>query len=229
MTSRPSRAEEAAVRVVIADDHPVVREGLRAMLKAPGVTVVGEARNGAEVVERVREVKPDVVLMDVKMPTMDGIAATQAIKEESAGTSVIMITSFETKDYLRRAIAAGAAGYLIKGASRETLIQAVKMVRQGGSLVDAELLSGLFDDDRVAGSDEEAANDGLLASLTTRELEVLRLLAAGLTNKEIATKVHYSVGTVKNVVQRIIEKLHVSDRTQAAVMAVRAGLEIAIE
>ena len=229
MSKRAALAETVsggAIKVLIVDDHPVVREGLRAMLKSPGISVVGEARGGGEAVERTRELNPDVVLMDVKMPDMDGIAATQAIKAQQRATSVIMITSFETKDYLRRAIEAGAAGYLVKGSSREALIQAVKVVREGGSLVDASLLSQLFGGHGSGEWVEGDTRDVALASLSPRELQSLKLLSRGLTNKEIAQEMHYSVGTVKNVVQRIIEKLGVSDRTQAAVYAVRGGLDV---
>jgi len=229
MTSKgavTNKIKVSPVKVLIADDHPVVREGLRAMLKTPGIAVVGEARSGAEANERSRDLGPDVILMDVKMPDMDGIAATEAIKSEAPSISVIMITSFETKEYLRRAIEAGAAGYLVKGVSRETLVQAVKVVKEGGSMVDADLLSQLFNTNGPdAWRHNEMLDDGLSA-LTPRELQVLRLVAGGLTNKEIAQRMNYSVGTVKNVVQSLIEKLSVSDRTQAAVYAVRAGLDI---
>jgi DNA-binding NarL/FixJ family response regulator len=215
-----------AVRVLIVDDHPVVREGLRAMLKAPGVTVVGDARSGSEAVSRVRELQPDVVLMDVKMPDMDGIAATEAIKNESPSTAVIIITSFEAKDYLRLAIEAGAVGYLVKGASRDTVIRAIKAVNAGESSIDASLLAELVASSRPGERSDGEGDDTALSNLSPRELEALKLLSGGLTNKEIAQRMNYSVGTVKNVVQRIIGKLGVSDRTQAAVHAVRAGLDV---
>jgi DNA-binding NarL/FixJ family response regulator len=212
-----------AITVLIADDHPMVREGLRSMLDAQGIEVIGEAINGAEAVERAQQIDPDVVLMDVRMPDMDGLAATEIIKQTSPQTSVIVITSYESKEYLRRAIEAGAAGYLLKGMSRESLIDAIRLVKGGGSLIDARLLSELLKEMGVEGSRFQGV-EGALEALTPREQEVLSLLVRGLTNKEIATEMHYSVGTVKNVVQRVIEKLGVSDRTQAAVYAVRAGV-----
>jgi len=212
-----------AITVLIADDHPMVREGLRSMLDAQGIEVIGEAINGAEAVERAQQIDPDVVLMDVRMPDMDGLAATEIIKQTSPQTSVIVITSYESKEYLRRAIEAGAAGYLLKGMSRESLIDAVRLVKGGGSLIDARLLSELLKEMGVEGSRFQGV-EGALEALTPREQEVLNLLVRGMTNKEIATEMHYSVGTVKNVVQRVIEKLGVSDRTQAAVYAVRAGV-----
>jgi PAS domain S-box-containing protein len=211
------------ITVLIADDHPMVREGLRSMLGADGIEIVGEATNGNEAVAAVQQFNPDVVLMDVRMPDMDGLTATEIVKERSPETSVIVITSYESKDYLRRAIEVGAAGYLLKGMPRESLIDAIRLVRGGGSLIDARLLSELLRELGVQGSRFQGA-EGALEALTPREQEVLQLLVGGLTNKEIAVEMHYSVGTVKNVVQRVIEKLGVSDRTQAAVYAVRAGL-----
>src|SRR3970282_2300443 len=211
-----------AITVLIADDHPMVREGLRSMLDAQGIEVIGEAVNGAEAVERAQQIDPDVVLMDVRMPDMDGLAATEIIKQTSPQTSVIVITSYEKKECLRRAIEAGAAGYLLKGMSRDSLIDAIRLVKGGGSLIDARLLSELLKERGGAGSPFQGA-EGALEALTPREQEVLNLLVRGLTNKEIATEMHYSVGTVKNVVQRVIEKLGVSDRTQAAVFALGAA------
>jgi len=223
----PGRNRESArqtITVLIADDHPMVREGLRSMLDAEGIEVIGEAANGADAVQRVQELNPAVVLMDVRMPDMDGLAATEVIKQTSPGTSVIVVTSYESKEYLRRAIEAGAAGYLLKGMSRDSLIEAIKLVKGGGSLVDARLLAELLREMGIQGSRFEGAPEGTLEALSPREQQVLQLLVQGLTNKEIAQQMHYSVGTVKNVVQRVIEKLGVSDRTQAAVYAVRAGL-----
>ncbi|MFQ6019496.1 MAG: response regulator [Dehalococcoidia bacterium] len=214
---------KGGITVLIVDDHPMVREGLRSMLNVKDVRVVGEAANGNEAVEQVRRLRPDVALMDVRMPDMDGLAATEIVKGELPTTSVIIVTSYESKDYLRRAIAVGAAGYLLKGMSRETLVDAIKVVRGGGSLIESSLLAELLHDMGIEGPRiEESA--GLLEALSPRERQVLQLLVQGLTNKEIAAQMHYSQGTVKNVVQRLIGKLGVSDRTQAAVLAVRAGM-----
>jgi DNA-binding NarL/FixJ family response regulator/two-component sensor histidine kinase len=217
------RPNEPGIRVLIVDDHPMVREGLRSMLNVKGVCVAEEAATGNEAVEQVRSLRPDVVLMDVRMPDMDGLAATEVVKREAPTTSVIIVTSYESKDYLRRAIAAGAAGYLLKGMSRETLVNAIKVVRGGGSLIESSLLGELLHDLGIEGP-RVKESDGLLETLTPREQQVLQLLVQGLTNKEIAARMHYSMGTVKNVVQRLIEKLGVSDRTQAAVLAVRTGM-----
>lgn len=220
-------AEEAPIRVLIVDDHPMIRAGARAMLNTDGIEIAGEASSGEEAVDKTIELTPDVVLMDVQLGDMDGLDATALIKKEVPETAVIIVTGSEEREHIRRAVEAGAAGYILKGAPRNMLVQAVRMVQAGGSLIDASMLSALAED-----ANEEAGEGGrseiskLMAALSPREVQVLTYLAQGLTNKEIAGEMHYSVGTVKNVVQRIIEKLGVSDRTQAAVYAVRAGLDV---
>jgi len=214
---------DGKIRVLIADDHAMVRDGLRSILSVDDIEIVGEAGTGEEALAAVQTLAPDLVLMDIRMPDMDGLAATEAIKQCAPDTSVIVVTSYESKEYLRRAIEAGAAGYLLKGTSRESFITAIRAVRNGGSLIDARLLGELLKDMGVEEKFEHAAGDSLQC-LSPRERQVLGLLVEGLTNKEIAQQMHYSVGTVKNVVQRVIEKLGVSDRTQAAVYAVRSGL-----
>lgn len=212
-----------SLRVLVVDDHPVVREGLRAILRTGGIEVIGEAANGKEAVERALELKPDVILMDVNVPEMGGFAATRIIKETISDASVIVIACCEGKEEIRCAFEAGASGYLFKSASAQDVIQAVKLVKAGVYLVGnglaAELLHNI---PSVAhrSSDKEAD----LADLTPREHEVLALLAQGLTNKEIALTMYFSVGTVKNLVQRIIAKVGAANRTQAVAYAVRAGL-----
>ena len=220
-TTAKQRATRPA-RLLIADDHPVVRAGIRAMLNAPDMAVVGEAGTGADAVEQVATCDADVVLMDIRMPDMDGLDATAQIKRTHPTVAVIVLTSFDSPHLLRQAIAAGAAGYLLKGSSRELLLESVRAVREGGSLVDPALLRSL-----VTGHEADpSGSPSGLGSLSRRELEVLRRIALGHTNHEIAEALGYSVGTVKNAVQRVIQKLNVSDRTQAAVVATRAGLNL---
>ncbi len=225
MTNQRSNGGGTAgkIRVLIADDHAMVRDGLRSILSVDDIEIVGEAATGREALEAVQALAPDLVLMDIRMPDMDGLAATEAIKQCAPDTSVIVVTSYESKEYLRRAIQAGAAGYLLKGTPRANFITAIRAVRNGGSLIDARLLGDLLKDMGLEEKFEHGAGDSLQC-LSPRERQVLGLLVEGLTNKEIAQQMHYSVGTVKNVVQRVIEKLGVSDRTQAAVYAVRSGL-----
>jgi RNA polymerase sigma factor (sigma-70 family) len=219
----PETRRGKAVGILIVDDHPVVREGLRALVRARDMQVVGEAAGGQEAVELARRLRPDVVLMDIRLPDMDGFAATAAIKQELPRTAVIMVTSYESREYLERALEVGASGYVLKGMPREAYLEAIRTVRAGGSIIEARMLAQLVRQQRPP---EEPADElsQALASLSPREREVLRLIARGLTNKEIAQQIHYSLGTVKNVVRRIIDKLGVSDRTQAAVLAARAGL-----
>ncbi len=216
-------ASTRKIRVLIVDDHPLVRSGARMMLDDPGIEIVGEASSGRESIEQARALSPDVVLMDIGLPDMDGLEATAAIKKECPQSFVVILTGDVSRNFIRAAIEAGAVGYLMKGAAREILVQAVKLTQAGGSLIDASLLSAIVKPGTV--DDGMIQIDPVLSALAPRELEVLRHLANGHTNKEIAKSMNYSVGTVKNVVQRVIEKLAVADRTQAAVLAVRAGLD----
>jgi DNA-binding NarL/FixJ family response regulator len=209
--------------LVIADDHELARAGLRSMIGGePGLEIVGEATNGREALELCRRYAPDLALLDMRMPEMDGLAATRAIKQECPRTAVIIVTMHENPDYLFEALKAGAAGYLLKDASQREVVTAVRRVLRGESLLNQDLATQLLR--RLAG---EASGSAVLRPperLTPREHEVLRLLAQGQTNREIAKSLVVSVGTVKVHVEHIIAKLGVSDRTQAAVRAVELGL-----
>ena len=220
------------IRIVITDDHALVRDGLRSMLDdEPGLEVVGEAANGREALELCRSVTPDLVLMDVRMPEMDGLEATRAIKEELPSTSVLMVTMHENPDYLLEALSAGAAGYVLKGASGDRLINAINRTMRGESPLNQELAAQLLR--RLADKRGEAAQpppqpqgrgEQLAEELTPRETEVLSLLARGQSNPGIAQSLSISRATAKVHVERIIRKLEVSDRTQAAVRAIKLGL-----
>jgi len=223
-------ADEPA-RLIIADDHALLRSGIRNMLYGePDLEVIGEAADGAEALELCRRLEPDLVLMDVRMPKMDGLAATRAIKEEFPRTSVVMVTMQEDPDYLFEAVLAGAAGYVLKGATPEQLTDAVRQVLDGEFLFNQrltiDLLRSMAGGEKPAGpSSEVAAPEGSPSEpLTARETEILRLLAHGQTNPQIARELVVSPGTVKNHVRDIIAKLGVSDRTQAAVRAIELGL-----
>ncbi len=221
-----------AARVLIADDHDLVREGLRAVLAGEeDLRVVGEARDGQEALQMCRSLKPDLVLMDVRMPKSDGLEATRAIKEEMPKVSVVMVTMHENPDYLLEAIRAGAAGYILKDAEGERLVGAVRRTLNGESPLAQELamqlLVRMVNETREDGPPSPGANEDqetLSCGITQREVEVLRLLAKGRTNPEIAQELEISRGTVKIHVQHIIAKLGVSDRTQAAVRAIELGL-----
>jgi DNA-binding NarL/FixJ family response regulator len=208
-------------RVIIADDHELARLGLRTMLvPEPDLEVVGEATTGREAVTMSRELQPDLVLMDIRMPDLDGLVATRAIKRDHPRTSVLIVTLSEDPDYLLEALRVGAAGYVLKDASRREVVAAVRQVLSGESPLDAKLSAQLIR--RLAGQPRESTS-AHSDELTHREVEVLRLVAEGKTNAEIAQSLFISVGTVKVHVERIIDKLGVSDRTQAAVRAVELG------
>jgi DNA-binding NarL/FixJ family response regulator len=216
-------------RLLIADDHSLVREGLRTMLvKEEDLEVTGEAENGRQAVEMCRSLDPDLVLMDVRMPKMDGLAATRAIKDEQPGVAVLIITTYENPDYLFEAIKAGAAGYVLKDATRVQLLEAVRRVISGESPLNEklsmQLLQRLAEEGSEVPGPVPVAADPTEYSLTEREVEVLKLMSGGNTNREIAAELFISAGTVKSHVQHIIAKLGASDRTQAAVMANRIGL-----
>lgn len=224
---------DSPARLLIADDHALVREGLRTMLaREADLEVVGEAEDGRQAVQLCRTLRPDLVLMDVRMPGMDGLAATRAIKSESPRVSILVITTHAETDYLLGAVEAGAAGYVLKDATKRELVDAVRKVLAGESALNQDLAMGLLR--RLAGEGRRAVTapgpspagrpDSPIEPLTTHEIEVLRLVAGGLTNKEIALQLFVSAGTVKNRVQSIITKLGVSDRTQATVRAMELGL-----
>jgi len=217
-----------SIRVLLVDDHTVVREGLRSMLASDqGIAVVGEAASGEEGIEKVEELSPDVVLMDIRMPGISGIEATKEIKEKAPITSVIMLTMYDSEMYVIEAIRAGAAGYLTKDSSRELLCHAVRAVLDGGTLVRSGLLRqamlGLVTMPRDKSSD---GGESLLDNFTPRELNVLRLLSLGHGNKAIGAELDLAEVTIKKHVQSIIGKLGVSDRIHAAVVGARLGLEI---
>ena len=267
-------APPKVARLLIADDHALVREGLRTMLSGEdGIEVIAEANDGRQALTLCRELRPHLVLMDVRMPVMDGLQATRKIKQEMPRTSVMMVTMHENPDYLFEAVKAGAAGYVLKDASGERLLSAVRRTLEGESPLNQELAMQLLVrlSRESSGSSEEGtggesgersgrASPGVngttpeewpregeeslasspvatgpggsrqsrgteqMESLTPREIEVLRLLSQGQTNPQIAQNLLVSRGTVKIHVQHIISKLGVSDRTQAAVCAIEAGL-----
>jgi NarL family two-component system response regulator LiaR len=218
-------ADEAPVpsRIILADDHPLFRAALRHLLTQQGsaLEVVAEATDGPEALELCRRFGPDLVLMDLSMPKLDGIETTRAIKRELPRTVVLIMTASADPSDLAAALKAGAAGYVLKTATPEQITDAILRVLEGESPLNQELAMELL----LKKLMEEAPKEtSLPASLSPRELEVLRLVARGLTNQQIAKELHISVSTVKKRVQRIISKLKVSDRTQAAVRAIEMGL-----
>ena len=212
-------------RVVIADDQPLVRSGFRMILNASGIPVVAEAADGREAIAAVLKHRPDVVLMDIRMPEMDGLEATRQILASRPGQDmrIIILTTFDLDQYVYAALAAGASGFLLKDVSPEHLVAAVQLVRSGDALLSPSITRRLVE--RFAGHQPAAAQlSADLSALTPRELEVLGLIARGMSNAELATELTLSEATVKTHVARILAKLHLRDRVQAVVLAYEIGL-----
>lgn len=214
-------AAELVARVLVVDDHPMVREGLRSMLDGEGIEIVGEAANGAEAVARACELRPDVVLLDLELPDLDGLTVLRRLRESTPDTAVLVVTMHQDPGRVRLAVEAGAAGYVLKGVDRTELRESIRAVRDGASVFDPRLLRQALDagDGRARG-----AVPPYPPALSRVELDLLRLIADGLTNREIGHRLRWSPATVKKYVQRILSKLDVPDRTRAAVEAVRRGL-----
>ncbi len=213
-----------AIRVVVADDQALVRTGFRMILTADGIDVVAEASTGNEAIDAVRRTRPEVVLMDIRMPGLDGLEATRRIlAADGDAPRVLMLTTFDLDEYVYAALAAGASGFLLKDVSPEQLTAAVRLVRSGDALLAPSITRRLVE--RFARrSQEEPAVHRDLATLTPREREVLQMLARGLSNAELATAFQLSEATVKTHVARILGKLQLRDRVQAVVIAYETGL-----
>ncbi|MCO6458433.1 MAG: response regulator transcription factor [Pirellulaceae bacterium] len=208
-----------AIRLMIADDHQVVRSGLMCLLEGSEVEVVAEAADGNQAVEKVREVQPDVVLMDVRMPEADGLEALEKIREEQPDTRVIMLSTYDNPTYIARSVALGAYDFLSKECTRAELLNSIQRTAEGRK---SEAGSAM---DRVVNAmRKRPVPSEDMPTLTRREHQVLRHLALGLSNREIGRSLEISVETVKEHVQNVLRKLNVGDRTEAAVWAVRRGM-----
>ena len=208
------------IRVYVTDDHHIVRRGIKQLLETePGIEVVGEATNGREAVADMDMLKPDIVLMDLVMPVMDGIETIRQIKAGHPSIQVLVLTSFATDDKIFPAIKAGALGYLIKDTGPEELVRAIRQVHQGQLTLHPTIAQKLLKELTLT-SEQPPSPD----SLTDREVEVLKLVARGLSNQEIAETLVVSIATVYTHVSKILDKLHLASRTQAALYALREGL-----
>lgn len=215
---------EKVIRLLVCDDQDIVCEGLKAMFApVPQIDVVGIAKNGVEALDLTRRLHPDLVLMDLKMPKMNGVQATRAIREKFPEVRVLVLTTYDADEWVLNAIRNGAAGYLLKDTPQEELVKAILDTVKGWNPIDPQVAGKILD--HVAQQTPSPYPDQKLVSqLSEREREVLRLLASGLGNSEIAKTLFLSEGTVKNYVSMIFSKLGVADRTQAAILAIRAGL-----
>jgi DNA-binding NarL/FixJ family response regulator len=214
---------ESRISVLIADDHPLFRQGIKQILELENdITVVAQAANGDEAVRLTREHKPDVILMDINMPGSNGLQAIKEIKDENINSKIIVLTIHEDREYLIKTIQMGAEGYVLKDAEPSVLIDAIRSVHQGQSYIQPNMTKELvkeFNRLTLHGRERNGEN-----RLTAREREVLKLIAEGMINKEIATKLYISEKTVKNHVSSIFRKLNVSDRTQAAIYAIKHNI-----
>jgi DNA-binding NarL/FixJ family response regulator len=213
----------ADLRLLLADDQALIRTGFRMILSAePGMRVVGEAEDGARAVELARALRPDVVLMDIRMPVMDGIEATRRILADGEAPRVLVLTTFDLDEYVFAAVRAGASGFLLKDSPPEALVDAVRVVAAGDALLAPSVTRRLID--RFAATDPEPTGTAAMDALTEREREVLALVARGLSNAEIAGRLVVSETTVKTHVSRVLGKLGLRDRVQAVVAAYESGL-----
>ena len=219
------------IRVLLVDDQEIIRQGIATILRyAPGIHVVGQAANGREAVAQVQTLLPDAALMDIKMPVLGGIPATRQIKRAHPEVHVIILTTYDTDDLVFEGIKAGAEGYLLKDASGETLIQALRGVVLGESQLDPKVARKVLNEFQQIAREPHLRPRGdqeqhpIIEPLTPREEDVLRLLVEGLSNREIGMRLHLTEGTVKNYVSAIIAKLQANDRTHAVVTALRKGL-----
>jgi len=209
-----------AIRVAIADDHSLVRQGLRRYLEtAEGIEVVGEASNGRELVDLVAETSPEIALVDIRMPEMDGLEAAREVRDRFPDVGVIMLSAYDDRQFVVEAVRSGARGYVLKARDAEHLIQTVRLVASGNMVIDPQLVVALAEELSDAKERDRKAD-----TLTAREVEVLQLLAFGHTNRDIAEKLFISPDTVKTHLEHIFEKLGASDRTAAVAEALRRRL-----
>lgn len=211
------------INVLLADDHKLMREGLRQLLSLEqDITIVDEAVNGLEAIQKIRRLRPDVVLMDIRMPIVDGIMVTQQMVREFPGLAVIMLTMCQQEQLLFQAMKSGARGYLFKDASSQEVAQAIRSVFAGRTYIDPLMTDVIVTEFRRLSDSQEGNHP--INGLTDKEIEILRYIAAGMSNKEIAHELSYSEKTVKNYLSTIFQKLDIRDRTQAAIFAYRSGL-----
>ncbi len=215
------------IRIMIVDDQSLIRDGLAMILNLrPELEVVGTASDGDEVVQKVKQLQPEIILMDIRMPRMNGVEGTRLVREEFPYIKVLMLTTFSDSELIFEALEQGASGYLLKDMETDAIVQAILTVHGGGAVLPQDITAQIVKELKKTKSVIERTPPEQLEQLTERELEVLREVGLGLNNKEIAKKLFITEGTVKNHVSNLISKLELRDRTQAAIYAVRYGVTI---
>lgn len=214
-----------SINVLIVDDQRLMRDGLRTLLELEDdLTIVGEAENGQDALERVVQLSPDVVLMDVRMPVMDGVEATRRLQTTAPNVKVIILTTFDEDEFVFEGLRAGAVGYLLKAVSSDELAQAIRTVNAGNGLIDPSITRKVVAEFARLAPNTPNRNQELIEPLAEREVEILRLIAQGFSNREIANQIFLAEGTVKNYVTSLLGKIGVRDRTQAALRGRELGL-----
>lgn len=217
------------IRVLIAEDQELIRQSIEIMLtNKPDIAIVGTAENGTETIRLARKLIPDVILMDIRMPGIDGVECTEIIKESMPKVKIIVLTTFDDDEYVFNALKNGASGYLLKGISIAELVQAIRTVAEGGALINPNIASKVFKIfSQMANADFRLkVEDNALKELGKNEQKIIRLIGIGLSNKEIADKLKLSEGTVRNYISGILSKINLRDRTQIAIFAVQSGLTL---
>ncbi len=213
------------IRIMIVDDQSLIRDGLAMILNLrPELEVVGTASDGDEVVQKVKQLQPEIILMDIRMPRMNGVEGTRLVREKFPYIKVLMLTTFSDSELIFEALEQGASGYLLKDMETDAIVQAILTVHGGGAVLPQDITAQIVKELKKTKTVVERTPPGQLEQLTEREVEVLREVGLGLNNKEIAKKLFITEGTVKNHVSNLISKLELRDRTQAAIYAVRYGV-----
>jgi DNA-binding NarL/FixJ family response regulator len=213
------------IRILLVDDQRLMRDGLRTLLELePDFQVVGEANNGQEALEKYTTLHPDVVLMDIRMPVMGGVEATRRLLQLDASAKIMILTTFDDNEFIFEGLRAGALGYLLKDVSGQELAEAIRTISDGGSMIEPSVARKVIAEFARLAPATSTTQENLVDPLSEREIEILKLLAQGLTNKEIAARIYLAEGTVKNYVTSILQKIGARDRTEAAVMAKETGL-----
>ena len=215
------------IKVVLADDQKIVREGIKMILSLyDEIEVIAEAENGKELIDMLQDIQPDVILMDIRMPIIGGVEATKIIKQVNKNIKIIILTTFNEDEYIFKAIRNGADGYLLKDVGSEYIVRAIKSAYNGGMLLDPEVTTKVIKAfNSIVDSNEYYIQDNKLELLTTRELDVVKLISQGKNNKEISKALYITEGTVKNYVTRILSKLELKSRTELAIYANNLNLE----